>query len=275
MEVKRFDLGRLAANPLKSIASASRRCKKMRYFYIDPDALKKDPVTLPGSQVRHIKNVLRLKAGSRICLLDGQGYEYEAAIVRFVANGVELEITDKHAGKNESTARISVAQALLKEKKMDRLLRHLCELGISCWIPCISERSVPVIGAKRSASRRERWQKILQESIKQCRRSKLPQISETMTFDDILGDGYHKQLKIVFYENEGATLHSLISSAPQPLPQDVLLILGPEGGFTEGEIEKARAAGCRVAGLGPRILRAETATIAACTLAQCLFGDMG
>ncbi len=249
--------------------------RKMRYFYIDPAALQKEPVTLTGSDVRHIKNVLRLKPGSRIYLIDGQGFEYGAVIQRFFPDGVELEIMHKQQGKRESPVRISVAQALLKEKKMDRVLRHLCELGIDQWIPFICERSVPKPGTQRLASRRERWQKIVQESVKQCQRAKLPQITETKTFQDILDVGQSCDLTIVFYENEDATLSSLVTPALQTSVQNILLILGPEGGFANGEIAMARAAGCRVAGLGPRILRAETATIVACTLAQFLFGDMG
>jgi 16S rRNA (uracil1498-N3)-methyltransferase len=249
--------------------------RKMRYFYIDPAALQKEPVTLTGSDVRHIKNVLRLKPGSRIRLIDGQGFEYGAVIQRFLSGGVELMIMHKQQGKRESPVRISVAQALLKEKKMDRLLRHLCELGIDQWIPFICERSVPKPGTQRLASRRKRWQKIVQESVKQCQRAKLPQIAETKTFKDVLDDGHSWDLTILFYENEDATLNSLVTPALQTSVQNILLILGPEGGFAEGEIEMARAAGCRVTGLGPRILRAETATIAACTLAQFLLGDMG
>jgi 16S rRNA (uracil1498-N3)-methyltransferase len=247
----------------------------MRYFYIDPAALQKEPVTLTGSEARHIKNVLRLKPGSRVCLVDGEGFEYDAIIQRFLADRVEFEITHKQQGKKESPVRISVAQALLKEKKMDRLLRHLCELGIDRWIPFICERSIPTPGAKRLFSRLKRWQKIVQESVKQCQRAKVPQIDETRKFKDVLDVGRSCDLTLVFYENEDATLNSLITPALQTSAQNILLILGPEGGFADGEIEMARAAGCRVAGLGPRILRAETATIAACTLAQFLFGDMG
>ena len=143
----------------------------MRYFYIQPDALRKEPVALKGSELRHIKNVLRLKPGNRICLVDGRGFEYGAVIRRFLTDRVELEITDKRRGKKESPVRISVAQALLKEKKMDRLLRHLCELGVTRWVPFISERAVPVPGEKRLSARRERWKKIVQESMKQCQRS--------------------------------------------------------------------------------------------------------
>ena len=246
----------------------------MRYFYIEADALRKKPVALKGSELRHIKKALRLKPGSRIGLVDGQGFEYEAVIRQFLTDRVELEITDKRPGKKESPVQISVAQAMLKDKKMDRLLRHLCELGIAQWIPFMCDRSVPIPGEKRLAARLERWQKIVRESVKQCQRAKLPQINETKTFEDLLNAGSTYDLKIVFFENECTSLNALVPTAEQPPPKNILLILGPEGGFTDREIDTARAAGFLVAGLGPRILRAETATIAACTLAQFLFGDM-
>lgn len=247
----------------------------MRYFYIEPDALRKEPVAIKGSQLRHIKTVLRLKPGSRICLVDGQGFEYEAVIRRFLHDRVELDIADKRSGKKEPPVHISLAQALLKDKKMDRLLRHLCELGIARWIPFRCERSIPIPGKKGLSARSERWQKILQESMKQCHRAMLPQIAETKSFEDILGFGRNYDLNIVFFENENTSLNELMPIAGQSPPEKILLILGPEGGFTDKEIDMARAAGFRAAGLGPRILRAETATIAACTLAQFLFGDMG
>ena len=247
----------------------------MRYFFIEPDALHQVPVALKGSEARHINDVLRLKPGSRICLVDGQGFEYEAVIRRFLANRVELQITDKRPGKKESPVYISVAQALLKDKKMDRLLRHLCELGIARWIPFMCDRSIPIHGKKRLSSRVERWQKIVRESMKQCQRAMLPEIFATMTFEDILDAGRNYDLNILFFENESRSHNALMPAAGQSPPKNILLILGPEGGFTDGEINMARAAGFRVAGLGPRILRAETATIAGCTLAQYLFGDMG
>jgi 16S rRNA (uracil1498-N3)-methyltransferase len=247
----------------------------MRYFFIEPTALQKPIVAIEGSEVRHIKNVLRLKPGDMIRLFDGEGFEYEAIIRRFLANRIEIKITHKFPGTKESPLQIAVAQALLKEKKMDRLLRHLCELGVTQWIPFISERSVPKPDPKRLPVRVERWNKIVKESLKQCRRTTLPEISKTLTLDEVKDYGRSCDLMIIFYENESASLNSIISSSPQPVPQKILLIMGPEGGFSDLEITKAKADGCRVAGLGPRILRAETATLAVCTLFQYLFGDMG
>jgi 16S rRNA (uracil1498-N3)-methyltransferase len=245
----------------------------MRYFFVESRSIRKPFCTIEGSQARHIKNVLRLKPGDRIRVFDGEGFEYDASIHRFFDDRVEIKITRKFPGTRESPVQIGVAQALLKEKKMDRLLRHLCELGATQWIPFLSERSVPRPGQERLSARAQRWNRIVQESCKQCRRSKLPEIIDTLAFEKVLEYGASYDLQIVFYENESATLKSLMP--PTAAPRRILLILGPEGGFSDGEIEDARAAGCVVAGLGSRILRAETAAIAACALAQFLYGDMG
>jgi len=247
----------------------------MRYFFIEPAALHEPVVAIEGSEVRHIKTVLRLKPGDKIRVFDGEGFEYDASIHRFFADRVEIKIRRKFPGRKESPVQIAVAQALLKEKKMDQLLRHLCELGMTRWVPFISNRSVSKPGEKRLSARAQRWSKIVKESCKQCQRSKLPSISKTQTFEGVLEYGSSCDLQIVFYENESAKLKSLMAPDPPSPPRKILLILGPEGGFSDQEIANARAAGCVVAGLGSRILRAETAAIAACTLTQFLYGDLG
>jgi 16S rRNA (uracil1498-N3)-methyltransferase len=247
----------------------------MRYFYIEPAALQKPVVAIEGSEVRHIKTVLRLKPGDEIRVFDGEGFEYDASIQRLFTDRVEIKIRRKFPGRKESPVKIAVAQALLKEKKMDRLLRHLCELGVTRWIPFICARSVSKPGEKRLSARADRWNQIVKESCKQCQRSKLPEIITTLTFEDLLAYGQSCDLTIVFYENESAKLKSLMAQNPPSNPREILLILGPEGGFSDQEIKNARAAGCLVAGLGSRILRAETAAIAVCTLTQFLYGDMG
>jgi 16S rRNA (uracil1498-N3)-methyltransferase len=247
----------------------------MRYFFVESRVLKKPSVVIEGAEARHMKNVLRLKPGDKIRVFDGEGFEYDASIHRFLAERVEIKIARKFQGTTESPVQIGVAQALLKEKKMDRLLRHLCELGMTRWIPFISERSVSRPDKKRLSARVQRWNKVLTESCKQCRRSKLPGISKTMTFEEVLDYGSACDLQIIFYENESETLKSIMPAEAPPPPRRILLILGPEGGFTDQEIERARAAGCIIAGLGLRILRAETAAIAACALTQFLYGDMG
>jgi 16S rRNA (uracil1498-N3)-methyltransferase len=166
-----------------------------------------------------------------------------------------------------------VAQALLKDQKMDFLLRQLTELGITRWLPFISERSVPQPDERRQASRAARWARIAREAVKQCRRGRIPELSPVGRFDDVLREAAHFDTRILFWEGACHALPMLADSDPGG-PRRILVIVGPEGGFSDEEAVSAEQAGVRLATLGPRILRAETATIAACTLAQHLYGDL-
>lgn len=246
----------------------------MRYFFIDPSLVTGPEVSITGSEVHHIKNVLRLKAGDGLKLFDGKGFEYEAVIVRVSAKEVTVEIQHKAGAATPSGVQIIVAQAFLKEKKMDDLVRKLCELGMTRWVPFFSKRSIARPDAKRLEARFRRWQRIATEAVKQCRRIDTPQIADALSFEAMLDFSQNCDVRIVFWENESSPLTGGLASEDSP-PQKILLILGPEGGFTDQEIEQLQNRGFVPAGLGPRILRAETATIAAVTLVQYLYGDMG
>jgi 16S rRNA (uracil1498-N3)-methyltransferase len=247
----------------------------MRHFYIDPSAVTKTLVRLEGSEAHHIKNVLRLKPDDRIKLIDGTGCEYEAVIRKLDNEKVDVEIRQKAQTHTAKGARILVAQAFLKEKKMDDLVRKLSELGIAGWIPFYSQRAIARPDKDRLAGRTGRWKRIAAEAVKQCRRRDMPQIYDTLSFQEVLELSSTCDLKIVFWENETAPLNRDLDLKRQGPLKKIMLMLGPEGGFAEQEIEMARKSGFRVAALGPRILRAETATLAACTLVQYLYGDMG
>ena len=247
----------------------------MRHFYVDPAAVTKPLVILKGSEAHHIKNVLRLKPHDRIKLIDGTGNEYEAVIKTLDAEKVEIEIRHEFQLPVTAGARILVAQAFLKEKKMDDLVRKLSELGIAGWIPFFSHRSVPKPDKNRLVGRTDRWKRIAAQAVKQCRRRDMLRIYEALSFKEVLQFSQACDLKIVFWENETAPLNRDLGSKGQVPSKKIMLMLGPEGGFTEQEIEMVRQSGFAVAGLGPRILRAETATLAACTLIQYLYGDMG
>ena len=247
----------------------------MRLFYVDPSVAIDSLVTIAGSEAHHIKNVLRLKPGDHLKLFDGTGHEYEAVISRFDAAKVEVEIRRELRSNLDPGPRILVAQAFLKEKKMDDLVRGLSELGIAGWIPFYSQRTVARPDKKRLAGRTQRWHRIATAALKQCRRQNLLEISEALTFDEVLKLSKSCDLNIVFWENEAAHLgRDIRPKSDYPL-NSIMVMLGPEGGFAGAEIEMARQSGFVTAGLGPRILRAETATLVASTLVQYLFGDMG
>jgi 16S rRNA (uracil1498-N3)-methyltransferase len=243
-------------------------------FYIEPFKGKSTKAFIKGPDVKHIKNVLRLKPGDKIVLFDGAGLEYEAVIDKVSSVTVEVAITRCFPTKAESSVQIIVAQAFLKDKKMDRLVRQLVELGITRWVPFWAERSIPRPDQNRISKRIQRWEKIASEALKQCRRGVFMKIGPIVSFKEILNLGKPCGLKIAFWENETQPIDSAMLSCPVH-GDKIFIMMGPEGGFTHEEIKVARACGFVTATLGPRILRAETATIAACSLMQYLFGDMG
>ena len=246
----------------------------MRYFFIEPTRVTGPVVSITGPEAHHIKTVLRLKPGDGLKLFDGTGFEYEAVITSVSVKEVTVEIQRKLKAAAPSGVQIIVAQAFLKEKKMDDLVRKLCELGVAHWVPFFSQRSIARPDAKRLAGRSQRWQRIATEALKQCRRIDTPQIADALSFEEIMDFSQNCDLRIVFWENESSLLTADLASKDNPAKK-ILLMLGPEGGFTDQEIKRLQNGGFVSAGLGPRILRAETATIAAATLVQYLYGDMG
>ena len=245
----------------------------MRYFFIKPSELEDSILSITGPDARHIKTVLRMKPGDKIGLFDAQGFEYEAKIVDCSHGSVKVLLIHRFPSTAESPLQIFVAQAFLKEKKMDGLVRQLTELGIIKWTPFIAERSVSRPDKKQLLARTKRWEKIAKEALKQCRRGGVMKIGETVSFEEMLNLSQFCDFKVAFWEDE---LQPLSGNLTRPGVQinTVFALIGPEGGFTQKEIEKARDRGFITVGLGPRILRAETATIAASVLLQYLFGDM-
>jgi 16S rRNA (uracil1498-N3)-methyltransferase len=247
----------------------------MYYFFIErPEAIGAT-TSLRSSDANQIKKVLRMSPGDRIGLFDGQGMAYEARVVSFSAESVNVRITRRFPSTAEPDIDIVVGQAYLKQPKMDALVRQLTELGVKKWIPFFAERSVPRPDNTRLVVRRRRWQKITREALRQCKRGRFMQIGIPVPFDGALKSTQDCDLKIVFWEKES---QPLASSNLQPHGQNVkkiFVMLGPEGGFSSAEIKRIFAHGFQAVALGPRILRAETATVAAVTLVQYLFGDMG
>ncbi|MBW2569243.1 MAG: 16S rRNA (uracil(1498)-N(3))-methyltransferase [Deltaproteobacteria bacterium] len=246
----------------------------MRYFHINQSGITDSKSIITGTDAKHIKKVLRLKLGDVIGLFDGLGFEYEAEIIHLSTNIVEVLIIHRFPSKTESPVQIIVAQAFLKDRKMDTLVRQLSELGITKWIPFIARRSIPRPDKKRLAARRERWEKIAAEAPKQCKRNRIAEIGATVSFKDMLKAVKDCDLKIVFYEDETTSINSILTKHDRHI-STICIMIGPEGGFTSQEIENARNCGFLISALGPRVLKAETATITASALIQYLFGDLG
>jgi 16S rRNA (uracil1498-N3)-methyltransferase len=247
----------------------------MRYFFAEKAVAPGEKMTVRGSDARHIRKVLRLHPGDSIGFFDGLGAAHTARIERFLADGIVVEILSTAQVSTDPSVEITIAQAFLKEKKMDGLARQLTELGTTRWMPFFAERSVPAPNRQRLAGRLERWRKISREALKQCQRGRLLQIEPVAGLQDVLEAARCCEVKILFWENQPQPLNRPAVVPQVGGPQGVFAIIGPEGGFSPVEVDAAVAAGFLSAGLGPRILRAETATVAAATLLQFLFGDLG
>lgn len=245
----------------------------LRRFYIAPEMVHRAQPEINGSDAGHICRVLRLSAGDVVELFDGTCKGYRARIVSASPDQVRFAIEETVALLSESSVQITLAQGMLKDRKMDTQIRQLTELGIDCWMPFYAHRSIPVPGRKSLRTRLDRWEKIALEAVKQCRRGDIPRIAPAIDLNAILAASGEYDLKVIFWEDVPLAL-DLPGIGSRP-PQRIMVVVGPEGGFEPGEVERTQAHGFTTAGLGPRILRAETAALAACTLVQYRFGDMG
>jgi 16S rRNA (uracil1498-N3)-methyltransferase len=245
----------------------------MRRFFVPSHSLSGNSPVITGDDAVHIRNVLRLKPGDEIELIDGTGLECNARIIRMTAGQVEVSILRRRS-EIQASPRLIIAQALLKDNKPDVIIRQITEMGIHEWVPFAAHRSVPVLNDRRIRSRRDRWEKIAAEALKQCRRSKLLAISDPLTFDAMLAYGWNCDIKLIFWEDESPSRPFEIPDAAAAPVQSIMAVIGPEGGFTPEEIVAARACGYTTVSLGPRILKVDTATLAVSTMLQYGYGDM-
>jgi 16S rRNA (uracil1498-N3)-methyltransferase len=247
----------------------------MRRFFVDPNNFSGNTAFLTGSEAHHIAAVLRLTVGTRITLFDGSGSFYEALITKISPKKIETTIeaiTPYIAIDQDRHCRVHLGQAIIKGKKMDLIVQKATELGIDSLHPFISTYSV-VKG--NPENRVERWAKIAQEACKQCNRPRTPDLHPPVNFADFLESAATNpyDLKLLFWEEElQNSLRDIFQQ--QSGIQSILLLIGPEGGFSPAEAEQAMANGFHPVTLGSRILRAETAAIAAISVLQYELGNL-
>jgi 16S rRNA (uracil1498-N3)-methyltransferase len=241
----------------------------MRRFYAHPRQFHQQVVTLDQEETLHLARVLRLGVGARVEVCDGQGGNYVARVATLESRGATLRILEKLAPWGESPLNLALGIGLAKGEAVDEVIRQATAMGVCLIFPFISERSER-LPAERVEQRRERWHRLARESVKSCQRSLLPRIEPPRDFTTALQGP--EEFKLIFWEEErGGGLNSFLK---RPRPRDVLILIGPEGGFSATEAAQARAAGFRVASLGPRRLKVATAALAAISLLQFAWGDL-
>lgn len=204
------------------------------------------------TDINHLKNVLRLKEGLDLRAVDGE-FEYFCEIIKIDKKEIILRIIERKEGEKELSAEIDIAIAILKNDKMDMVIQKVTELGLNKIKPFISSRSVVKLESKK-----EKWDKITKETMKQCRGIKLTKIEEPKKIDDLDYSGYD----CILVPYEAAREHKIREFINKDMKK-ILYLIGPEGGFEEEEIRNLKEKGANIISLGKRILRAETAAIVA------------
>lgn len=225
-------------------------------------------ITLEESAANHVARVLRLKPGAPLRLFDGRGGEYEATLSSIGKRSVEATVGIHHPIEIESTLSITLAQGIAKGERMDYVVQKAVELGVQRIAPLLTEHCAVNLSGERLEKRIRHWQAVVISACEQCGRNTVPEVLAPLTLDDWLGQP-DDSLRLVLDPRaaQGLQDHS-------PNTQGISLLIGPEGGLSEDEITRAKAAGYHGLRLGPRILRTETATLAAVTLVQGRWGDL-
>lgn len=250
-------------------------CIKMPRFFVDPQYIGPETITVEGENYNHIKNVLRLKKDDSIVICDGLGTDYSGYIEDFGQGIVKVKIIKTERNKTEPPVKVTLYQGLPKADKMEYIIQKSVELGIARIVPVITGRTIVKLdGAKDSEKKTSRWQKIASEAAKQCNRGIIPSVELPITFKVALNSVKESGFNLIPYENEQeVTLSSSLTKASGN--RDISFFIGPEGGFTEEEVDMAKKSGVISVSLGPRILRTETAGISLLSIIMYELGDMG
>lgn len=246
----------------------------MTRFFITDAQITGNQIFLNADDSRHIAKVLRLKTGDEILCPNGRGQLYRVVLQSLDPVQTVGEIVAATQEDSEPQLQITLAQCLPKGERWDFILQKCTELGVSNFQPLYSERTVVQIKTDEQAKKRERWQKIVQEAAEQSQRGKCPVVLEPISYERFLQRFASYDAVLLAWEKEAANgLLPVLQSISQP--QRIALIVGPEGGITSQEAASAIAAGAKSVSFGPRILRAETAAMAFCTMVLYHYHEMG
>lgn len=246
---------------------------RVHRFFVEKDQIVEDEIEIVGLDVKHIKNVLRLRIDEEV-EISCDGYTYVSKIKTLEKNRVLLEALRKYKGSNEPPINIILYQGLAKGNKMDVIFQKGTEVGVSKFYPVETNRSIVKINnAKKEKSRIERWTSIVDGAAKQSKRDIVPKVENIINFKEMIALLKDKENILVPYENEDS--NGIKKDLDNISGKNIHLIIGPEGGFDPKEIEDLKEIGAKIVTLGPRILRTETAGLVASSIILYELGDLG
>ncbi len=247
----------------------------MPHFFLAPGALQGDAVIMTGSLASHVAGALRHRAGDHVTVVGEDGHRYRIVLIEASARRIRGNVIERLPRHEPQGPRIALAQAVLKGSHMDSVLQKATELGVDHVAPLVTRRTVVRPREHRASRQLERWRAIVLEAAQQSERTTIPEVDEPRPLDDWLRSGAeHHTTRLLLWERE--TSQSLRTQLAQREPGDrAVLLVGPEGGFDPGEVDLARAAGFVPVSLGRAILRAETAGVAALTILEYAWAELG
>lgn len=240
-----------------------------RVFVPEPLQINQQ-VALPDAAVRHVVRALRLQPGDPLVVFDGRGGEYAAELVRAERNAAWVQTLAFHAREAESALEVTLVQGISRGERMDYAIQKAVELGVHHIVPVFTDRSVVQLKGERADKRQTHWQAVAASACEQCGRNRVPNLHRPESLANWLGswNGDSKGLAL-----SPAAPHSLTELTKPERP--ITILIGPEGGLTEDELQRAIGCGFSAVRLGPRVLRTETAAVAALAAMQILWGDLG
>ncbi len=243
-----------------------------RRFYAPPKARNNNSITLSPDESHHLLRVLRLTIGEEIFVFDGCDNEYRCKFAAIENKLAVVEIIEKLNDSVESPLQLTLVQALAKGEKFDFIIQKATELGVSRVVPLMTERTDIKLNVEQAGKRLDRWQRISLEALKQSGRRKIVEITLPVSIEAVLELLGREGEIIYFNERGGAKLEASLNSFNTK--QQVMAMIGPEGGWSDKEIQLFNYHACKGVSLGRRILRTETAAVAAIALLQYLLGDL-
>lgn len=236
----------------------------MHKFFVEADKVDRlnRSIVITGSDVNHIKNVLRLNVADQILISDGRRSDYICTIDKIESDRVETTIVEKRKNLAELPTKLVLYQGMPKSDKMEFIVQKAVELGASRVVPVIMDRTVVKVDESKADKKVERYNSIALEAAKQCGRGIVPTVGPFMTFEEALKDADSLEANIVPYECAKGMGYTKIIMNSVIGKESLGIFIGPEGGFSDSEIELAKSHGAYCISLGNRILRTETAGLA-------------
>ncbi len=247
----------------------------MTRFFVPSDQIQDHTVILKGEDRHHLLNVLRQGPGAEITVLNGRGQEYQAKVLTVTPDEVIGEIVEQVERQTEPKVKINLVQSLPKGDKFEFILQKNTELGVSCFQPVISERSTIRLDAAGARKKEERWRKIIREAAEQSGRQIIPELRPVVNWTQFFKDREPFGLRLIPWEGEKENSLKQVLNEQKEALENITVIIGSEGGFSQKEVEQAVQVGAIPVTLGPRILRTETAGLVVASAILYHFGDLG